>query len=225
MEGLFSRSELLIGSEGLAVLGRARVAVAGVGGVGSYAAEALARGGIGRLFLVDHDTVSSSNCNRQLHATTKTIGRHKTLLMAERVREINPSAAVETREAFLLPDNCGEILAGDFDYIVDAVDNVSAKIALVLLARERGIPIISSMGTGNRMDPSRFAVKDLYGTKGCPLARVMRRELRRRGVGSLRVVCSDEPPAANHRPPGSMSFVPPVAGMILAGHVIRELLS
>ncbi|MDL2233626.1 tRNA threonylcarbamoyladenosine dehydratase [Ruminococcaceae bacterium OttesenSCG-928-L11] len=220
---LFARTQLLLGKAALKRLANARVAVAGAGGVGSFAIEALVRGGVGSLLLIDNDTVTVSNCNRQLHATTKTVGQYKTRLMAERARDINPSVVVETSEAFVLPDNCGEVLRGEFDFIVDAVDTVSAKIALVMTARERGIPLISVMGTGNKLDPSRFAVRDLFETSGCPLCRVMRRELRKREVDALPVVCSDELPIANHRPPGSISFVPPVAGMIAAGYVIRTL--
>jgi tRNA A37 threonylcarbamoyladenosine dehydratase len=223
MDDIFSRSELLLGGDGLDKLARARVAVAGIGGVGSFAAEALIRAGVGGLLFIDHDVVSLSNCNRQLHATVKTVGMYKTLLMAERAREINPAVTVETREEFITPENCGELLSGGLDYIIDAVDNVTAKLAIITLARERGIPVISAMGAGNRLDPSRFRVTDIYSTSGCPLSRVMRRELRARGVEALDVVFSDEPPAASHRPPGSVSFVPPVSGMIAGGYVVRKI--
>jgi len=225
MEGIFSRAELIIGKDGIDRLSKARAAVAGVGGVGSFAAEALIRGGIGRLLLIDNDVVARSNLNRQLHATTKTIGQYKTHLMARRAREINPGISIETSEAFLLPENCAEILLGDFDFIIDAVDTVAAKLALIMEANRRGIPIISVMGTGNKRDPQRLRVDDIYSTQNCPLCRVMRRELRKRDVPSLRVVCSDEEPAARHNPPGSLSFVPPVAGMLAAGVVINELLA
>lgn len=223
MENLFDRTELLLGADAMTRLANARVAVFGVGGVGSFAVEALIRAGVGKLLLVDHDTVSPSNCNRQLHATTKTIGLQKTRLMAERAAAINPAILVETKELFVLPETVGEALPGEFDFIIDAVDTVSAKLALVEEAGRRGIPIISAMGTGNKLDPSRFRVGDIFETGVCPLCRVMRRELRKRGVASLTVVWSDEEPVANHRPPGSISFVPPVAGMLLGGYVARSV--
>lgn len=223
MEGLFDRTELLLGKAAMERLADARVAVIGVGGVGSFAVEALVRAGIGKLLLVDNDTVSASNCNRQLHATTKTIGQLKTKLMAERAREINPSIQVETLELFVLPENIDEALPGQFDYIIDAIDTVSAKLALIARANAQQIPIISAMGTGNKLDATAFRVGDIMETAVCPLCRVMRRELRKREIPSLAVVWSDEEPLANHRPPGSISFVPPVAGMLLGGYVVKEL--
>lgn len=233
MEHAFSRTEMLIGKEGLEKLRCARVAVFGVGGVGSYAVEGLCRAGVGSLLLVDHDTVSLTNLNRQLHATMETIGQYKTKLMAARVRSINPEALVETREAFCLPERVSSLLAGEFDYVIDAVDTVAAKLCLAEEALRRDIPILSCMGAGNKLDPTRFRVGDIYETSGCPLCRVMRRELRARGVEALRVVYSTEPPASpqtepadgsGRHPPGSISFVPPVAGLIAAGEAVRHLL-
>lgn len=233
---IFSRTGLLIGEAAVNRLGRARVAVFGVGGVGSFTVEALARAGVGRLLLVDDDVVAASNINRQLHATHETLGQYKTTLMADRVRAINPAAAVETREAFCLPENVADLLPGSFDYIVDAVDTVSAKLALVEEAAARGVPVISAMGAGNKLDPTRFEVADLFDTSVCPLCRVMRRELKKRGVPRLKVVYSREEPRTplpdpsptgahqKRRTPGSISFVPSVAGLILAGEVVRDLI-
>ena len=238
----FSRTALLIGEQGVQRLRTARVAVFGIGGVGSFTVEALARAGIGSLLLVDDDVVTPSNINRQLPATTRTVGKPKTALMADRVQKINPAATVEALNAFCLPDNVSELLAGPFDYIVDAVDTVSAKLALAEEAFRRGIPIVSAMGAGNKMDPTRFRVADIGETSVCPLCRVMRRELKKRGIPRLKVVFSTEPPiapqedlpeapgdaAGAHRPkrqaPGSISFVPSVAGLILAGEVVRDLI-
>lgn len=232
----FSRTALLIGEAGVERLAAARVAVFGVGGVGSFAVEALARAGVGRLLLVDDDVVSESNINRQLHATHRTLGRYKTAVMAERARAIHPAVAVETRETFCLPETVPALLAGDFDYIVDAVDTVAAKIAIAEESYRRGFPAVSAMGAGNKLDPTRFQVADLYDTAVCPLCRVMRRELRGRGIPSLKVVYSREeplvpPPAPEtggthpkRQVPGSISFVPSVAGLILAGEVVRDLL-
>lgn len=235
----YSRTALLVGEEAVRRLTRARVAVFGVGGVGSYAVEALARAGVGSFLLVDDDTVAESNINRQLHATHRTLGQYKTQVMAERIREINPAAVVETREAFCLPENVAELLPGEFDYLLDAVDTVSAKIAIVEESRRRGVPVISAMGAGNKLDPARFEVADIYATSVCPLCRVMRRELKRRGVPSLKVVYSTEPPLApcdlqefacdspppKRRVPGSISFVPSVAGLILAGEAVRDMMA
>jgi tRNA A37 threonylcarbamoyladenosine dehydratase len=228
-----SRTKLLLGEDGLAKLASARIAVFGVGGVGSYAVEALARAGVGRLYLVDNDTVAPSNINRQLHATANTIGQYKTKLMAERIAAINPDAVVETAEAFLLPDNVEELLPGEFDYILDAVDTVAAKLALAEIAYRRGIPIIAAMGAGNKLDPTRFEVADINETSVCPLCRVMRRELKKRGIPRLKVVYSKEPPhipspedippEEGRVPPGSISFVPSVAGLIMAGAVVKGI--
>ncbi|NLW02289.1 MAG: tRNA threonylcarbamoyladenosine dehydratase [Clostridiaceae bacterium] len=229
----FSRAELLIGKEALARLRRCKVAVFGIGGVGSFAAEALARAGIGRFVLVDNDVVCLTNINRQLIATRKTLGRPKVEVMKERIREINPEAEVTIYQAFYLPGSSPELIQDDYDYIVDAVDTVTAKIDLAVQAKKRGIPIISAMGAGNKMDPTRFRVADIYSTTVDPLAKVMRKELRNRGIDSLKVVYSTELPikplksdeeVPKKQTPGSISFVPPVAGLIIAGEVIRDLI-
>ena len=229
----FSRAELLIGKEALARLRRCMLAVVGFGGVGSFAAEALARAGIGRFVLVDNDVVCLTNINRQLIATRKTLGRPKVEVMKERIREINPEAEVTIYQAFYLPGSSPELIQDDYDYIVDAVDTVTAKIDLAVQAKKRGIPIISAMGAGNKMDPTRFRVADIYSTTVDPLAKVMRKELRNRGIDSLKVVYSTELPikplksdeeVPKKQTPGSISFVPPVAGLIIAGEVIRDLI-
>ena len=229
----FSRTELLIGKEALERLKKSKVAVFGIGGVGSFAAEALARAGIGKFVLVDKDVVEITNLNRQLIATRKTLGRPKAEIMKERILDINPEAEVTVYQAFYLPETASELIQDDYDYIVDAVDTVTAKIDLVVQAKKRGIPIISSMGAGNKLDPTRFRVADIYSTLVDPLAKVMRRELRSRGIESLKVVYSDEPPikpmeseekTARRHVPGSISFVPPVAGMIIAGEVVKDII-
>jgi tRNA A37 threonylcarbamoyladenosine dehydratase len=208
------------------------VAVFGIGGVGSYAAEALARAGVGRILLVDNDTVSESNINRQLIARTDTVGMPKTAVMAERIAAINPDAVVEQRQDFFAADNADSFPFGELDYIVDAIDSVSSKVELICRAKGADVPIISCMGTGNKLDPTKFVVTDLYKTDTCPLARVLRQQLRKRGVDSLQVVYSTEPPmtpletiadGGRRQVPGSLPFVPPVAGMIAAGVVIRRL--
>ena len=241
MEERFCRTAMLIGEAGLARLEAARVAVFGIGGVGSFAAEALARAGVGHLVLVDSDTVAASNLNRQLAALHSTLGRSKALVMKERIADINPAAAVEVIEDFFLPERAGLFFRGTYDYIVDAIDTVAGKIGLVLEAERRAIPIVSSMGAGNKLDPTKFEVADIYATSVCPLARVMRRELKARGVRKLAVVYSKEKPrqplfvpmeergeAGNaggfaKQPPASISFVPAVAGLILAGVVVRSI--
>lgn len=234
----FSREELLFGGAAMERLKKATVAVFGLGGVGSYTAEALARGGVGHLVLVDGDEVALTNINRQLLATHRTVGRRKVDVMAERVAEINPAARVEALDCFLLEDTAGLFDFSAFSYVVDAVDTVAAKLLLAQSCQAAGVPVISCMGTGNKVDPCAFEVADIYQTAGCPLARVMRRELRRRGVPSLKVVYSKETPrqlreevsdgaekkgTAGRTAPGSCSFVPPVAGMILAGEVIKDI--
>lgn len=233
----FTRTTLLLGEEGLARLQSAHVIVFGIGGVGGFTAEALARAGIGALTLVDADTVAPSNLNRQIIALRSTLGRPKAEVMGERVLDINPSCRVTVRQVFCTPENSEELLAGNPDYIVDAIDTVSSKLDLVQKAGELGIPIISCMGAGNKLDPTRFEVADLFETSVCPLCRVMRRELSKRGVPSLKVVYSKEPPirpkAASsqespslfhkRQTPGSVSFVPSVAGLILAGEVVKDL--
>ncbi len=236
MKEQFIRSALLLGEEGIARLNRARVAVFGIGGVGGYAAEALARAGIGHFLLVDNDEVSVSNINRQIIATRDTVGQKKTLAMKARILSIWPEAEVETRECFFLPENAAEIDFTVFDYVVDAVDTVSAKLEIILRAKKAQVPVISCMGAGNKLDAAQFTVTDIYRTKGCPLARVMRRELKKRGVEGCKVVYSAEEPkkpladllsgeaaAGRREVPGSVSFVPSVAGLIAAGEVVREL--
>ena len=234
MTDQFSRTRMLLGTESVEKLARARVAVIGLGGVGSYVLEALARGGVGAFELIDGDTVALTNLNRQIIALHSTLGLPKTEAALRRVRDINPAAEVRCRNIFLTAQNVGELPVADCDYIVDAIDTVSAKLALVLRARELGVPIISSMGTGNRLDPPALRVADLADTSNDPLARVMRKELRRRGVEHLKVLCSAELPHVEEegeetkgdppRPvPGSVSFVPAAAGLLIAGEVIREL--
>lgn len=224
-ETLLCRTEMLLGREGMQKLAQAHVAVFGIGGVGSFAAEALVRSGIGAVTLVDKDTVSLSNCNRQLIATQKTVGRPKVEVMAERAREIRADVQVYPRREFFLPQSQDWDFS-QYSYIIDAVDTVSAKIELAVRAQAAGVPIISSMGAGNKLDPAAFRVADLYETSVCPLARVMRRELRRRGIAHMKVVYSTEPPRISEdggRVPGSVAFVPSVAGLMLAGAVVREL--
>ena len=230
----FSRTQLLLGPEAMERLAASRVAVFGIGGVGGYAVEALARGGIGALDLIDDDRVCLTNINRQLHATQKTLGKNKVDVAAERVAEINPRCVVTTHQTFYLPETAGQFDFTRYDYVVDAIDTVSGKIQLVLAAKEAGVPIVCAMGAGNKLDPAAFRVSDLYETSVCPLARILRKELRRRGVERLKVVWSPEPPLAprgetGEQPegrrsiPGSVSFVPPVAGFLLAGEVIKDL--
>ena len=233
MTDAFSRTRLLLGEDGLAKLTAARVAVFGIGGVGSFAAEALCRAGIGHFLLVDSDAVDVSNINRQIHATTRTVGQKKTDVMRARMLEINPNADVRTKCEFYEPSRAEAFFTEPLDYIVDAVDTVTAKISLVVEAEKRSIPIVSAMGAGNKLDPTRFEVTDIYRTSVCPLAKVMRKELKKRGVPRLKVVYSKEPPLrpdvpesedTRRKPPGSVSFVPSVAGLILAGEVVRDLL-
>ncbi|MBQ3069040.1 MAG: tRNA threonylcarbamoyladenosine dehydratase [Clostridia bacterium] len=226
MKEQFEREAMLIGEDGVARLQAASVAVFGVGGVGSFTVEALARAGVGRLLLVDNDTVSVTNLNRQLIALHSTVGRLKAEVAAERVRDINPDCAVEVRAMFYTPDTADTLDLSSYDYIVDAVDTVSAKLELIVRAKALGIPVISCMGAGNKRDATRFEVADVFDTSVCPLARVMRRELRARGVTACKVVYSKEEPvkaADGSRLPGSLSYVPSVAGLIAAGEVIRDL--
>ena len=234
MTDQFSRTRMLLGTEGVEKLARARVAVIGLGGVGSYVLEALARAGVGAFELIDGDTLALTNLNRQILALHSTLGLPKTEAVARRVKDINPAAEIRARELFVTAQNVDELPLGDCDYIVDAIDTVSAKIALVLRARELGVPILSSMGTGNRLDPAALRIADLADTSNDPLARVMRKELRRRGVEHVKVLCSAELPHVEEageetkgdppRPvPGSVSFVPAAAGLLIASEVIREL--
>ena len=237
MQEQFSRTELLLGHAAMERLAESTVAVFGIGGVGSFVVEALARSGVGHLVLIDHDTISVSNINRQLHATTKTVGLLKTQVMKQRVLDINPAAVVDTIEEFFLPENAERFFICPYDYIVDAIDTVTGKIHLVLQAGERGIPIISSMGAGNKLEPARFEVADIYKTSVCPLAKVMRKKLREYGVPGLKVVYSKElpqkcsvqeggekPAPGRNAVPGSTAFVPSAAGLILAGEVVRDLI-
>lgn len=229
-ESAFCRTKYLIGEEGLEKLKNAKVAVFGVGGVGSYVVEALARAGVGNLVLIDKDHVSISNINRQLVATHETIGKLKVDVAKERILSINPEAKVETFAEFFMPGNTS-ILDNSITYIVDAIDTVTAKIELVMQAKKLGIPIISSMGTGNKLNPCLFEVTDIYKTQVCPLAKVMRKELKQRGIKHLKVLYSKEEPRKSgvigengKAVPGSISFVPSVAGLIIAGEVIKDLL-
>ena len=235
MEEVFSRTEQLLGRERFQKLRRCHVMVLGAGGVGSHCMEALARAGVGRLTLVDSDRVAPSNINRQSIALLSTVGRYKTEVMKEKIRDICPDTQVECRETFVLPDNVDTLFEERPDYIVDAIDTVSAKIALAEKAREYKIPLISSMGTGNKLHGELFQIGDLSETSVCPLCRVMRRELKKRGIEHLKVLYSTEkpiPPQAPEKgedegkrlPPGSISFVPPVAGLLIAGEVVRDLL-
>ena len=244
----FSRTEILLGRDGMECLRNARVAVFGIGGVGGYTVEALARSGIGTLDLIDDDKVCLTNLNRQIIATRKTVGKYKVDVMKERILDINPDADVRIHKCFFLPENADEFPFGEYDYVVDAVDTVTAKIELVMQAQKMHVPIISSMGAGNKLDGSQFRVADIYKTKVCPLAKVMRHELKKRGVKKLKVVYSEEmptrpiedmaiscrtncicPPGAEHKCterrdiPGSVAFVPSVAGLIIAGEVVKDL--
>lgn len=225
MTDQFDRTRLLIGEEGLAKLKKARVAVFGVGGVGGFAVEALVRSGIGAFDLIDNDTVALSNLNRQIIATRDTIGKLKVEVMRDRILSINPQAEIRMYPCFYLPENAAEFDFFQYSYVVDAVDTVTAKIDIIMQAQAAGVPVISSMGAGNKMDPTRFEVTDIYKTTVCPLARVMRRELKKRGVKQLKVVYSTEKAIKTGADvPGSIAFVPSVAGLIVAGEVIRDLI-
>lgn len=244
----FSRTQLLLGESAMQELANKRVAVFGIGGVGGYACEALVRSGIGAFDLIDDDKVCLTNLNRQIIATRKTVGKYKTEVMKERMLEINPNVDVRIHNCFFLPENADKFPFNEYDYIIDAVDTVTAKISIVMKANELGIPVISSMGAGNKLDPTAFMVADIYKTRVCPLAKVMRRELKKRGVKKLKVVYSEEqptrpiedmsiscrtncicPPGAEHKCterrdiPGSVAFVPSVVGLIIAGEVIKDI--
>ena len=233
MEEQFSRTELLLGTEGVLRLKNARVAVFGVGGVGGFAVEALARAGIGTLDLIDKDDISVSNINRQIVATHSTVGKLKTDVAKDRILDINPNAVVNTFHTFYLPETADMFDFTQYDYIIDAIDTVTGKIQLIMEADKTGTPIISSMGAGNKLDASAFRVADIYKTNVCPLAKVMRRELKKRGIKKLKVVYSEEQPLKINAEtqdirkavPGSVSFVPSVAGLILAGEVIKDISS
>lgn len=245
----FSRTELLFGKEAMDKMAGSKVAVFGIGGVGGYVCEALVRSGVGAFDLIDDDKVCLTNLNRQIIATRSTVGKYKTDVMRDRMLDINPNVEVEVHKCFFLPENADDFPWDSYDYVVDAVDTVTAKIALVMKCKEKNIPIISSMGAGNKLDGSQFKVADIYKTKVCPLAKVMRRELKKRGVKKLKVVYSEEiptrpiedmaiscrnncicPPGAEHKCterrdiPGSVAFVPSVAGLIIAGEVAKDLI-
>lgn len=233
MSDRFYRTQMLIGEDNLDKLKNCRVAVFGVGGVGGYVAEALARSGVGTIDIIDNDTVSLSNINRQIIALTSTVGRLKTQVMKQRILDINPGAIVNEFNTFVLPENIDGFDFSVYDYVVDAIDTVSGKLAIIEKAYNNNIPIISSMGTGNKLDPTKFEIADIYKTSVCPLARVMRYELKKRGVKKLKVLYSKQEPIKSQNPglnekgkavPGSISFVPSVAGLIIGGEVIRDLI-
>ena len=244
----FSRTQLLLGKEAMEKLQRSRVAVFGIGGVGGYVCEALVRSGVGAFDLIDDDKVCLTNLNRQIIATRKTVGKYKADVMKERMQEINPDVEVNVHRCFFLPENAEDFPFEKYDYVVDAVDTVTAKLEIVMQAKKKRVPVISCMGAGNKLDASAFRVADIYKTKMCPLAKVMRRELKKSGVKELKVVYSEEkptrpledmsiscrshcicPPGAKHKCterrdiPGSVAFVPPVAGLIIAGEVVKDL--
>ncbi|MBQ9894684.1 MAG: tRNA threonylcarbamoyladenosine dehydratase [Ruminococcus sp.] len=244
----FSRTQLLYGEEAIKKLSGSRVAVFGIGGVGGYVCEALVRSGVGHFDLIDDDKVCLTNLNRQILATRKTVGKYKADVMAERMKEINPDVDVRIHKCFFLPENADDFQFDEYDYVVDAVDTVTAKLELIMRSQSLGVPIISAMGAGNKIDAGRMQIADIYETQVCPLARVMRHELRKRGVKKLKVVYSDEqpirpiedmsiscrthcicPPGAQHKCterrdiPGSTAFVPAVAGLLIAGEIIKEL--
>jgi tRNA A37 threonylcarbamoyladenosine dehydratase len=244
----FSRSQLLLGADSMEILAKSRVAIFGIGGVGGYVAEALARTGVGSFVLIDDDKVCLTNINRQIIATRKTVGQYKAEVMRDRILDINPDAEVEVRKCFYLPENADEFDFSEYSYVVDAVDTVTAKLEIIMQAQKIGVPVISCMGAGNKLDPTKFQVADIYKTTMCPLAKVMRRECKKRGIKKLKVVYSTEkskrpiedmsiscrthcicPPGAQHKCterrdiPGSLAFVPSVAGLIIAGEVVKDL--
>jgi len=246
----FARTQLLLGADNMEKLSNSRVAVFGIGGVGGYVCEALVRSGVGHFDLIDDDKVCLTNINRQIIATRKTVGQYKTAVMQERMLDINPDVDVKVYNCFFLPENADEFPFEEYDYVVDAVDTVTAKIELVMKCQEKGVPIISSMGAGNKLDASAFKVADIYKTQMCPLAKVMRRELKKRNVKKLKVVYSEEKPikpledmsagssmndgctpgeqnehVERRAIPGSVAFVPSVAGLIIAGEVVKDLTS
>ena len=225
MEEQFSRTELLIGKDGVEKLKKSKVAIFGLGGVGSYVVEALARVGVGNFILVDNDIISETNINRQIIATYKTIGKPKIQIEKERILEINPNAKVEIFKEFFMPES-PDFIDENVSYIVDAIDTITAKIELVVRAKKMNKPIISCMGTGNKLDPTKFEITDIYKTSVCPLAKVMRKELKNRKIDNLKVLYSKEEPIKlnNKQVPGSISFVPSVAGLIIAGEVIKDII-
>lgn len=236
MQEMFTRTAMLLGEEAIESLKKARVAVFGIGGVGGYVTEALVRAGVGALDLIDNDVVCESNLNRQIIATQSTVGQAKVEVMAERIRDINPECRVKTYQCFYLPETAGEFDFSEYSYVVDAIDTVTGKIQLVMQAKAAGVPIISCMGTGNKLEPTRLEIADIYKTSVCPLAKVMRRELKIRGIDSLKVLYSKEEPKkplityerdaeeARRATPGSVSFVPSVAGLIIASEVVKDII-
>ena len=245
----FSRTELLIGEDGIKKLQNAKVAIFGVGGVGSFVVEGLVRAGVGHFVIVDNDKICLTNLNRQIIATRKTIGKYKVDVAKERILDITPNATVETYQEFYMPNSESNILREDLNYVVDCIDTVTAKIELVMNCKKMNIPIISAMGTGNKLDPSKFEITDIYKTSVCPLAKVMRKELRKRNVDSLKVIYSKEEPikinqesnyscktncicppgtkrkcSIRNQVPGSISFVPSVAGLMIAGEIVKEII-
>ncbi len=230
----FARTGLLLGEENMQKLEKARVAVFGIGGVGGYVVEALARSGVGTFDLIDNDTVALSNLNRQIIATKDTVGRYKTEVMKERILSVNPEAEIHVHNCFYLPETAQEFQFSDYTYVVDAVDTVTAKIDIIMQAQAAGVPVISSMGAGNKLDATKLTVTDIYKTTMCPLAKVMRRELKKRGVKKLKVVYSTEKAikpvgeveenTGRRSTPGSISYVPSVAGLLIAGEIIKELI-
>ncbi|MCR4588685.1 MAG: tRNA threonylcarbamoyladenosine dehydratase [Lachnospiraceae bacterium] len=231
MKEEFMRTGLLLGNEAVDALADKKVAIFGVGGVGGYVTEALARSGIGRFLLVDNDTVSVSNINRQIIALHSTVGKNKVDVAKERILDINPEAQVEVRCCFFLPENADTFDFSQYDYVVDAVDTVTAKLSIIEKAQEAGVPVISSMGAGNKLDPTKFRIADIYQTSVCPLAKVMRHECRKRGIGKLKVCYSAEEPlkpletiteGQRRELPGSTAFVPSVAGLVIAGEIIKD---
>ena len=233
MSEQFSRTELLIGKEGIEKLSKSRVAVFGIGGVGGYVVEALVRSGIGAIDIIDNDTVCESNINRQIYATTKTLGKNKVDVAKERILEINPNIKVNTFQMFFTPQTADEFDFSNYDYIVDAIDTVVGKLSLIEKAKEYEVPIICSMGAGNKLDPTKFEVADISKTSVCPLARVIRTELKKRKIKDVKVVYSKEQPIkpnstlnpqTNKQTPGSIAFVPSVAGLIIAGEVIKDII-
>ena len=246
----FSRTQLLIGADAIKKLSESRVAVFGIGGVGGYVCEALVRSGVGHFDLIDDDKVCLTNLNRQILATRKTVGKYKAEVMAERMQEINPEADIRIHRCFFLPENADDFPFDEYDYVIDAVDTVTAKLELIMRCKSKNIPVISAMGAGNKLDAGRMKIADIYETSVCPLARVMRHELRKRGVKKLKVVYSDEqpirpledmsiscrshcicPPGAQHKCterrdiPGSTAFVPAVAGLLIAGEVVKDIIN
>jgi len=231
MDSRFEREAMLIGEDSVELLGKSCVALFGVGGVGSYAAEALARCGVGKIVLIDHDCVSKSNINRQLCALESTVGSPKVQVVGARLRDINPNAEIVERQEFFLPENSHEFDFSEYDFVIDAIDTVSGKLEIARLATESGTPMISCMGTGNKLDPTAFRVTDISKTSVCPLARVMRRELKKRGISRLKVLYSEEAPKkceaaaeGGKVPPASIAFVPSVAGLIAAGEAVKSII-